>query len=88
MKCPECQAITEELLEAYAEAWDSGGPALREAWSSVYKMIGGTEEDAARAEELIPLVRNPSAHRIHLALQRKVAHQALAGHKVPIEPAL
>ncbi len=50
----ECQAIARELGESLAEAWFFTDQQGKDAWLAVYKMIGGTEEDVQRAEELAP----------------------------------
>ena len=52
MFCAECAAITRELGEVYAEAWFSCDEKTKETWLAVYGMIGGTEDDAEKAEEL------------------------------------
>jgi len=80
--CDECQAITRELREAYADAWTSSDRASRDALAAIHKMMGGTEEDAERAEALIPRARFRDAPRISRALKRKLAHEARSGHKV------
>jgi len=49
--CDECRALAQDLREAYADA--SSDQAVRDAWLATQKMIGGTEEDAQRAEELL-----------------------------------
>jgi len=51
--CKECEAIALELREACADAWISSDEESREAWIATYKLIGGTEDDAVRAEELV-----------------------------------
>jgi hypothetical protein len=52
MFCAECEAIAKELSEVYADAWASSDEETKEAWLAVYGMIGGTEDDAEKAEEL------------------------------------
>jgi hypothetical protein len=52
MYCAECEAITTELGEVYAEAWFSCDGKTKEVWLAVYGMIGGTEDDAEKAEEV------------------------------------
>ena len=94
LTCSECQAIVRELAEAYAEAWDAADPGTQQAWSACQKMIGGTEEDVQRAEELtrrIPpranfddqyllgLQRTP----LFRAWQKKYAHESRTRHTVP-----
>ena len=47
--CAECQAIACELNEAFAEAYEQTSVAA----DALYGLIGGTEQDAERADELI-----------------------------------
>jgi hypothetical protein len=49
--CDECRALVQDLRDAYADACSD--PAVRDSWLATHKMIGGTEEDAQRAEELL-----------------------------------
>ena len=49
--CDECRALAQDLRDAYADACSD--PAVRDAWLATHKMIGGTEEDAERAEEAL-----------------------------------
>jgi hypothetical protein len=81
--CDECEAIARELDEAYLEAWISSDQTTRDAWIATYKLIGGTEEDAARADELIPRARIRNPLRIRQALVKKFTHEARSRHKVP-----
>jgi hypothetical protein len=96
--CQECQSIAEEIAAAFADAWESSGHKFKDAWIATHKMIGGTEEDAARAEEILGGYRaEPLRHfgfavgergsevapaRIREALSRKYEHEALTGHKI------
>ena len=57
--CDECRALAQDLRVAYAEACND--LAVRDAWLATHKMIGGTEEDAQRAEELLKAL--PQAER-------------------------
>lgn len=52
-ECDVCQALAQDLGDAYADFWASSDQAVRDAWLATHKMIGGTEEDAQRAEELL-----------------------------------
>ena len=52
-ECDVCRALARDLSDAYADFWASSDQAVREAWLATHKMIGGTEEDAQRAEELL-----------------------------------
>ena len=79
--CNECEAIRQELRDAYAEAWISADQATREAWVATYRLIGGTEEDAARAEELIPKAEFRERLRIRKAVEKMFAHVGQSGHK-------
>jgi hypothetical protein len=81
--CNECTAIAQELREAYADAWDSSAQTSKDAWVATYEMIGGTEDDATRAEQLVREAHIPNAPRIKQALLKKFAHEARSGHKVP-----
>src|SRR6266404_707961 len=96
--CQECQSIAEEIAAAFADAWESSDHKFKDAWIAARKMIGGTEEDAARAEEILGGYRaeplrnlgfavgergNEGAPaRIREALSRKYEHEALTGHKI------
>ena len=80
--CKECEAIALELREAYADAWISSDQGSRDAWIATYKLVGGTEEDAVRAEELVSSAQFRDALRVKQAIRRKFAHEARSGHKV------
>jgi hypothetical protein len=81
--CDECEAITQELNEVYEDAWLSGNEAFRNGWAATYKLIGGTENDAAHAEALVPMARfRKDPFRINRAIQRKFVHEAHTGHKI------
>ena len=54
----------------------------RDAWIATYKLIGGTEEDSVRAEQLVSAAQFRDPLRINQALSRKLAHEARSGHKV------
>ena len=100
--CQECEIIAQEIAAAYADAWASSDQKFKDAWIAAYKMIGGTEEDAARAEEILngigadplrqlrPLIDQSSAEvgpaRIREAIMRKYKHQALTGHTIHAWP--
>lgn len=95
--CRECEAIAEELAQAYADAWASSDPETKTAWIAVQRMIGGTEQDVERAEELARKfeLREPSLAKIEDAyfpgpfgkvLQRKFAHEAHTRHRISFPP--
>jgi hypothetical protein len=52
-ECDVCRALAQEIRDAYADLWAPSDQAVRDAWLATHKMIGGTEEDAQRAEELL-----------------------------------
>jgi hypothetical protein len=95
--CEECVNIAHELDEAFAELWLSADQNFRDAWRASIKLMGGTEEDMQRAEELFPKARNSQqavASKLHehfferngrvvAAVRRKLMHLALTGHNVP-----
>ena len=101
LPCPECQSIAEEIAAAFAYAWKSDHK-FKHPWIATRKMIGGTEQDAERAEEILggyraePLrnfglaVGEGSSEgapaRIREALSRKYQHWALTGHKIQSGP--
>jgi hypothetical protein len=91
--CVECEAIARELEEAYSEAWASSDQRTRDAAAAVYRLKGGTAEDAERAEETgarawvehIPaLIEGPFEEplRVNRALYRKLMHEARTGHRM------
>jgi hypothetical protein len=95
-ECDECRAIAQDLRDAYADAWASSDQAVRDAWLATRKMIGGTEEDAQRAEELlkalppaesynarIPQSLSPDNPKYREALLNMFLHFARTGHRVP-----
>ena len=95
-ECEECRAIAQDLRDAYADAWASSDQAVRDAWLATRRMIGGTEEDAQRAEELlkalpqaerykarIPQSLSPDNPKYREALLNMFLHFARTGHRVP-----
>jgi hypothetical protein len=52
-ECDVCRALAQDLGDAYTDFWASSDQVVRDAWLATHKMIGGTEEDARRAEELL-----------------------------------
>jgi hypothetical protein len=98
--CDECRAIAQDLRDAYADVWASSGQAVRDAWLATHKMIGGTEEDAQRAEGLlkalpqperydarIPQAASPVNPKFHEAFRNMFLHFTRTGHRVRL-PAL
>lgn len=81
--CEECRKIKLELREAWMNAWLSADEEFRAAWLA---LPGGTEEDAARAEELFPRanIEHERAERLRKAVMTKFAHEARTGHKIPL----
>ena len=80
--CDECEAIAREVASAYAEAWASSDQNTKDAWTAVYKLIGGTEQDAEKAEELTTRARFRDPLTINRALQKKFSHEARTGHRI------
>jgi hypothetical protein len=81
--CDECAAIAQELSEAYEDAWRSGDETFRDGWVATYKMIGGTEDDVAQAEALLPTTQlRKDPLRINHVIERKFVHEARSGHKI------
>jgi hypothetical protein len=83
--CDECLKIREELRGAVADAWLSADQKTKDARVAMYRMIGGTEADAERAEQLLaPFVRGPESmvqNRVHAIMSRMSLHAAQSGHK-------
>lgn len=93
VQCDECEAILDELRNAVAEM----SPDLRNRYQAdreaFMKMIGGTEEDAERAEEAVgkfqfPFSRPGSHHlpegrypNIQNAIRKMVVHRFRTGHR-------
>lgn len=84
--CGECREIAAEIIHSYQETWASADQSLREAWEARNKLIGGTEEDVLRAEEVFPKAKPTTNSAIGRAILRKLAHEAMTGHKVPKPP--
>src|ERR1700724_1697985 len=82
--CEDRQAIAREIGEAYSDAWAFGGQAFRDAWMATQNLIGGTEEDAGRAEELLFTSPCRDPLRINRALHRKLAHEARSGQHISL----
>jgi hypothetical protein len=79
--CDECRKLTMELREAWSEAWLSADEEFRAAWLA---LPGGTEEDAARAEELFPKANVKNAERVQKAIFMKMRHEATTGQRIPL----
>ncbi|MFZ0884125.1 MAG: hypothetical protein WAN14_12060, partial [Candidatus Acidiferrales bacterium] len=74
--------IAQELGEAFAETWIAADQPSRDAWLAMRALIGGSEDDAVRAEETIRGARFREPLRISQALRKKLSHEARTGHKV------
>jgi len=74
--------MAQELGEAYCGPFILPEEAPETARLATIEWIGGTEEDAARAGELMPRARFRNALEVNRALMRKFAHEARAGHKI------
>jgi len=79
--CDECRKIAIELREVWTEAWLSTDDEFRAAWTG---LLGGTEEDLARAEEIFPRTKVANADRLRKAVMKKFKHETLTGHKIPL----
>lgn len=95
--CAECLAIARELNEAYSDGpLETGLDASRKSMDAEAKkaasealrsLIGGTEEDADRADELLSPYRYQPQHHLPqvppvamAALRRSAQHAARTGH--------
>jgi len=83
--CAECQAIACELNEAFAEAYEQ----TSDAADALYGLIGGTEQDAERADELIGAYKISADSRlparvrpVMAAIWRSYEHAARTGHRM------
>ena len=85
--CEDCRKITLELREAWMEAWLSADEEFRKTWLA---LRGGTEEDAARAEELFPKanIEHKRAERLRKAVLMKFRHEAMTSHKIPLRESI
>jgi hypothetical protein len=81
--CDECRKIKLELREAWIDAWLETDPGFRAAWLG---LLGGTEEDAERAEELFPKanIAHEHAERVPQAVMMKLSHEARTAHKITL----
>jgi hypothetical protein len=92
-ECDECRALAQDLRDAYADVCSD--PAVRDAWLATHKMIGGTEEDAQRAEELLKALPQAGAYdprispalfhdnpKFHAVIRNMTLHFARTGHRV------
>jgi hypothetical protein len=96
-ECDECRALAQELRDAYDDAWASSDRAFRDAWLASYRIIGGTEDDVQRFEELlaalpreemysarIPRGFFPRFPRCRDAFGKMALHFARTGHSVGV----
>ncbi len=69
------------------DAWFSADEEFRTAWLA---LRGGTEEDAARADELFPKanIERRHAERLRQAIMIKFRHEAQTGHKIPLRESI
>ena len=99
-ECHECRAIAQDLRDAYADVWASSDQAVRDAWLATRKMIGGTEEDAQRTEELLKALPQAARHdtcipqglslvnpKLREAFRNMALHFARTGHSVRLPDA-
>ncbi len=91
--CEECQAIARELGDRFAEMPRKLRDQYRAACEAFWRMIGGTEEDAERAEGMVGEFRqsawsDPLEGRhsgIQKAFRRMVMHRFRTGHWVRLD---
>jgi hypothetical protein len=94
-QCAVCRALAQEIRDAYADVWASSDQAVRDAWLATHKMIGGTEEDAQRAEDLLKALPQTERYdgrvpqgislvnpKLREAFQNMALHFARTGHTV------
>jgi hypothetical protein len=100
-ECDACRALAQDLRDAYADFWASSDQAVRDAWLATHRMIGGTEEDAQRAEELLRALPQAESYdprippalfrdnpKLREVIRNMNLHLAHTGHivRVPIYP--
>lgn len=85
VSCHECQVIAHELNQAYARSWVQN----QAAPEALRALVGGTEEDAERADQILPPFRcqtSPGFPRfpegLHEIMIRGALHAARTGHFV------
>jgi hypothetical protein len=71
MECRECEAILLEYRRAYADFWLNASPETRNAFQSVARLIGGTEEDVLRLEVIAPPFPTLNTEHISMGDRRK-----------------
>lgn len=90
MNLPECDECRASIAD-YTEAWRAldqemlgtrlaSDKQLAQVWHQARRLK--TEEDVVLAEELFPTIQFHSSHRVGLALNRLLLHEARTGHKV------
>jgi hypothetical protein len=85
--CEDCERLFRELREVFVEVQESQDGKLKEAASAVCRLIGGSEEDIERAEQVVPPLRATDLSdlkptRAGRAVLAIFAHRSLTGHKV------
>jgi hypothetical protein len=83
--CDECRAIRDQLVEACRERWAAMDQTTRDA-SAVRAMIGGTEQDADRALELVSRAKIEDDPRIKTVLLKAFPYKRRTGHPLPFRP--
>ena len=81
--CPECLEIARELREAHNQAHEQN----HAAWDALKALIGGSEQDAERADELLAPYRfqqvpalPPVSAALEMAMRKSQAHLMRTGH--------
>jgi hypothetical protein len=69
--CQECEAISLEYRSAYRDFWLNASAETRTAYQAVAKLIGGTEEDVVRVEDLALPFRTVNAEQLSMEYRRE-----------------
>ncbi|HXW57073.1 MAG TPA: hypothetical protein VEJ67_15100 [Candidatus Cybelea sp.] len=82
--CPACREIAYRFNQGYAEAYERSKPASE----ALYRLIGGTEDDAKRAERFVGAYEYQSAmppwrlpNWFREAMQKAFEHTIRTGHR-------
>ncbi len=79
--CRECEAIELEYKEASFEYWSNSSVEIKESWRLLRRLVGGTEDDVVRLEEL-PRPKVTGSSRVAEINARRIQHWKLTGHYV------
>lgn len=79
--CDECLAIRKEWLEL----WAAMDEPTREASVAIRALVGGTEEDADRAQELVSKAKIPAPSQAMVLIQKAYVHKMRTRHALPFK---